>query len=1133
MVGTKPVLRGFIEEPLKGQINRIWTIAAKGYHEVQTGDGPNCGVHCLTVEENIGKLILNEDGSSGFSELELFILSAAACLHDIGRVIEDGMDGWEDRHDLRSKRIIHQRYGDLGLDKGQGYVVGCIVGVHESKDMTELPNKTVPVGNDTVHLEKIAAVLCLADILDTTYQRIPELAIDVIYEDGEKPPKVSAREAILGWDLDQDRGIRLFAVPDSKEWGTVYKAKYMLEEEVAKISVYLKTYGLPSEISEFNIGTEVVEVEFAEKAVTARPFPGMAPYTREEVSIFEGREEEIDKLVTYVHANPITLLIGESGAGKTSLIQAGIFPVLDKISWECVLVRPFADITIDIKNVLYLASMREQEPEVYRRSSLLESVILFADRKKPKKILLAFDQFEDILKEPQIIESNELIDFLIAVYSKTTIPNVAVIVSFREDAFIKLSNKLFKRISGSARTFPSVELEFLNRTGAEKALTAGLRRAGIGLDPRCEEGQIELLDTILNDLGKSEEEFYPPHVQMVAEALCQNIDPETRTLSRETYSEKLGGARTIISEYLIKQLDDLGADRQLGEKILIELTTSEGRKARKKINDIASYLHVDAVDIERVLSALVESRVLRKLPDDEYEIIHDHLAEQIIKKLIGENELKRDIKALEEHLYSYDRLYKLYGEVISNVPFLASLYKYRREIVIKEEYYDSILATAISKDGFGWFWLQHLPLDGVRGRIVSLLTHDNPSLKAAAALELSHVGDRSCFEQLFNLLKDQSKGITRNAVKALRKLVTESDRERLVALISSGNEEEQVCGLELLSKIAKKEDKSFLIPMFDNDVSGIREAALKVFAEIAEPGDEGSIMGRPSNWYWRVSGILPNILANVAKGDYKNIVFDMLESGGYNERPIATKVLPRIVKKEDRGKIIGLIERFGGKGYFEDEVVGSALLALASINNNEDFDIITKQLTSESSTLRKYAVKAISNFNDPRGRDFLLALLKDKDDEINSLARHGLLNFIDNQDRGLIVRLLKDYPDLIFRLHHIKPEIAFFAPAEKNEILKLLQDDNDTIREFAVMELRKVATYEDKEILQRIYIEGSFYEKREALAGLISVLPESERDVILDISASHLVGWDDKSMGFFWWLKQIDRSFYCPYRASS
>src|SRR5215210_8069538 len=59
-------------------------------------------------------------------------------------------------------------------------------------------------------------------------------------------------------------------------------------------------------------------------------FIGLQSYTEAQSDIFYGRDEEIDRLTNLVKANTLTIVFGKSGTGKTSLLNAGVFPRLRK-----------------------------------------------------------------------------------------------------------------------------------------------------------------------------------------------------------------------------------------------------------------------------------------------------------------------------------------------------------------------------------------------------------------------------------------------------------------------------------------------------------------------------------------------------------------------------------------------------------------------------------------------------------------------------------------------------------------------------------------------------------------------------------------------------------------------------------
>src|SRR6185503_9224152 len=60
----------------------------------------------------------------------------------------------------------------------------------------------------------------------------------------------------------------------------------------------------------------------------ANPWLGLASFTEETRAYFHGREDEIAELARRVQRRPLTVLFGQSGLGKTSILQAGIVPLL-------------------------------------------------------------------------------------------------------------------------------------------------------------------------------------------------------------------------------------------------------------------------------------------------------------------------------------------------------------------------------------------------------------------------------------------------------------------------------------------------------------------------------------------------------------------------------------------------------------------------------------------------------------------------------------------------------------------------------------------------------------------------------------------------------------------------------------
>jgi tetratricopeptide (TPR) repeat protein len=59
-----------------------------------------------------------------------------------------------------------------------------------------------------------------------------------------------------------------------------------------------------------------------------RPYPGSRPFAEADFDHFFGRSEDAETLATIWHANRLTLAIGPTASGKTSLLLAGVLPLV-------------------------------------------------------------------------------------------------------------------------------------------------------------------------------------------------------------------------------------------------------------------------------------------------------------------------------------------------------------------------------------------------------------------------------------------------------------------------------------------------------------------------------------------------------------------------------------------------------------------------------------------------------------------------------------------------------------------------------------------------------------------------------------------------------------------------------------
>src|ERR1700733_3300167 len=93
--------------------------------------------------------------------------------------------------------------------------------------------------------------------------------------------------------------------------------------------------------------------------VVAPPFPGLRPFSSRDHQYFFGREDQVFALYRLLRSNHFIAVIGSSGSGKSSIVRAGLLPLLDQENsqapgpvWQCRTMRPGGDPINRLANAL-------------------------------------------------------------------------------------------------------------------------------------------------------------------------------------------------------------------------------------------------------------------------------------------------------------------------------------------------------------------------------------------------------------------------------------------------------------------------------------------------------------------------------------------------------------------------------------------------------------------------------------------------------------------------------------------------------------------------------------------------------------------------------------------------------------
>jgi hypothetical protein len=138
------------------------------------------------------------------------------------------------------------------------------------------------------------------------------------------------------------------------------------------------------------------------------PWPGLTAFTEKQHEFFYGREQESHELFSCVKRERLTVLFGKSGLGKTSLLQAGLFPRLRAADYLPVYVRlsyedgaaPFdTQLRTALESAIELANFAEvalpQEGESVWEYLHRRGGNLINDDGNVVMPVLIFDQFEE------------------------------------------------------------------------------------------------------------------------------------------------------------------------------------------------------------------------------------------------------------------------------------------------------------------------------------------------------------------------------------------------------------------------------------------------------------------------------------------------------------------------------------------------------------------------------------------------------------------------------------------------------------------------------------------------------------------------------------------------------------------
>lgn len=375
-----------------------------------------------------------------------------------------------------------------------------------------------------------------------------------------------------------------------------------------------------------------VTVGAATEDVDRNPYVGVRPFRSDETALFFGRVTEIRALVERWTADPVTVLHGPAGVGKTSLLEAGVPAGL---RWPLPDVLPVGRLTRAV--AFPVAALPEHNPYTLallsswspaEPPSRLAGITIgdFLRRRggrtdhygDPVPVLAAIDQAETLFEGPPA-RDGERAAFLDELSDACAeLPGLRLLLSVRDE-----------RLADYIRHFGSAARHALRpftRDEAREAVAGPMERAGRWFAPGAVEALLDALGA-----GAAGGSIEPVVVQVVCSRLWRSLPPAVRAITTEHVHEFADAGRALAA-FCGKAIAAVAAEYGLPASRLASwlqhaFVTEDGRRStvREDGGQVAGLP-------EPVARALEDRHVLKaEAAPRRYTLQHDHLAGPLLR----------------------------------------------------------------------------------------------------------------------------------------------------------------------------------------------------------------------------------------------------------------------------------------------------------------------------------------------------------------------------------------------------------------------------------------------------------------------------------------------------------------------
>ena len=520
--------------------------------------------------------------------------------------------------------------------------------------------------------------------------------------------------------------------------------------------------------------------QIAEPALPDRPYKALDSYSVTDAAIFSGRAEESQRLTNRILAHRLTVLYGESGSGKSSLLQAGARPLLaqNRALLVACAPQPGQPMLNLLQQALLEAGLEAGLPPVTDEGLL--GILRAWQHALDGPIVLSIDQFEQffLLYTPQAQQTT--IGFLQELLTDRSL-DLRLVLVIRED--------FLGRLQFLEKQIPAVldmrfRLERLQREDARAAIEQPARLFDVTWEGA-------LVQRLLDDLIENRSDGHlsagvqPPQLQIVCDYLYQDLIENNGAASGLQITQKrfqaLGGTKAILSDYLDRVVAQLPGPQQLSAQVLLgALVSSSGVKQNLYLSELARIANLSPAEAAPILDELTRQRLLRRFEPGtreetaqaSYELTHDYLVTRIADWLGDSFWAAQKVRELVRLALPE---WQERGRLLP-VDDLRLISLQRQNVRFTLTELELIYATAVGYDDDPVSWQIELADDVCRAILLQLLNHQEAFVRREAARRLADFPAQNVAEALAKAaLVDADAAVCRLAAEAMARLVAQSE----------------------------------------------------------------------------------------------------------------------------------------------------------------------------------------------------------------------------------------------------------------------------------------------------------------------------------------------------------------------